>query len=128
MSIQTRPIRPDRDEFTLPADFADRLERSLRSADHERRRRTWYRRARALLPIILLVGPIIGWRLMLASPDGVHVGIAALAWTTFAVDVGVHVDTALLSYLGLSQLPTVVGAVLLVLLTGWLLTSPGDPE
>lgn len=101
----------------LTPDFVQRLERSLATADQERRRRVWYRRIRALLPLILLVGPIVGWRLMLASPDGVHVAIAALAWVTFALDVAVHTDTSLLDYLGLRELPVVVGGLLFVLVS-----------
>jgi hypothetical protein len=108
----------------LGSDFMQRLEESLRSADHLRRRRRMLQRVRSLLPALLLIGPIVAWRLMLVSPDGVHVSITALAWVTFLLDVGVHVDSALLSYLGLSLLPVVVGVLLLTLITAWLLSSP----
>lgn len=119
---------PSRSEVVLPSDFGERLELVLSQADRERRKRCWYRRALHVLPLLLLVGPILGWHLTMATPNGVHVGIAALAWVTFALDVGVHADTAVLSYLGLSQLPTVVGGLLLLLLTGWLLSHPrGTP-
>lgn len=113
---------------TLPNDFADRLERSLVAADEERRRRVWVDRARQLLPLILLVGPLVAWRLMLSTPDGVTVGIAALAWTTFVLDLGVHVDTSVLSYLGLSGLPSIVGALLMVMLTLSLLWEGKDRQ
>jgi hypothetical protein len=102
---------------TLPTDFADRLERSLPGADSERRRRVWTGRLRRFLPLVLLVGPPVAWRLMLSTPDGVHVTVTALTWTTFVLDLGVHVDTSVLSYLGLAQLPSVVGALLAVMLT-----------
>src|SRR3954447_12609382 len=115
-------------ETTLRADFVDRLESSLAGADRERRKRTWYRRVGQVLPILLLIGPILGWRLTLATPDGVHVGISALAWVTFLLDIGVHADTTILAYLGLSQLPTLVGVLLLVVLTGWLLVDPRGRE
>lgn len=102
---------------TLPTDFADRLERSLPAADSERRRRAWTSKLRRFLPLVLLVGPLVAWRLMLSTPDGVHVTVAALAWTTFVLDLGVHVDTSVLSYLGLAQLPSIVGALLMIILT-----------
>jgi hypothetical protein len=108
-------------EAPLTADFADRLERSLAGADEERRRRLWLRRARRLLPLVLLIGPLLAWRLTLSTPDGVHVVISALAWTTFILDLGVHIDTSVLSFLGLSQLPSVVGGLLMLVLTATLL-------
>ena len=110
-------------QVTLPADFGERLELTLASADRERRKRSWYRRSLRVLPVLLLIGPLLSWHLTMTAPDGVHVGIAALAWVTFVLDVGVHVDTSILSYLGLSQLPTIVGALILIVLTGWLLSD-----
>src|SRR5436309_15412100 len=110
-------------EPSLPADFAQRLEGSLRLADQERRRRRLLNRAGVLLPIVLLVGPLVAWRLMLASPAGEKVTIAALAWLTFLLDVGVHVDTAVLSYLGLTALPSIIGVLLLALISVWPLTD-----
>jgi hypothetical protein len=108
-------------------DFAARLESALAQADRERRRRLLLRQVRRILPLVLLVGPIVGWRLMLVSPDGVHVGVSTLAWITAILDVGVHLDTAILSYLGLQALPTVVGFLLFVLVTVTLLgTSKED--
>lgn len=104
-------------------DFAQRLESVLPAADRDRRRREWIRRARSILPLILLVGPILGWRLMLSSPDGVHAGIDAVAWLTFVLDVGVHLDTSLLSYLGLQTLPSIVGGLIFVVLGAWLLSD-----
>jgi hypothetical protein len=58
---------------------------------------------------------------MLASPGGVHVYVNVLAWLTFILDVGVHVDTVVLAYLGFQALPTIVGFVLFILLTVTLL-------
>lgn len=112
----------------LPADFGDRLEQALASADRRRRTHSWYRRLASLLPLLLLVGPVVAWRLTAATPDGVHVAVAALAWTTFLLDVGVHLDNSILSYLGLTGLPTLVGLVILTVLTFWLLTGPGESE
>jgi hypothetical protein len=108
----------------LADDFSDRLEGFLRDADSGRRRRLWYRRLRSVLPVVLLVGPLVGWRLMYASPDGVHASIDALAWVTFLLDVGIHVDTALLTYLDLSLLPTIVGGLLLLAVTATVLRNP----
>jgi hypothetical protein len=70
---------------------------------------------------VLLIGPLLAWRLTLSTPDGVHVVISALAWTTFILDLGVHIDTSVLSFLGLSQLPSVVGGLLMLVLTATLL-------
>lgn len=112
----------------LPADFADRLEVLLQSADQERRRRLTIRRAKRVVGVLLLLGPIVAWRLMLATPDGVHVGIAALAWIAFVLDVGVHVDTVFLAYLHLQALPSLVGLLLLVLVVGWLLGTSQTRE
>lgn len=121
MAVEQR-VDSDR---TLPTDFAERLEHSLAAADVERRRRAWLGRARRLLPLMLLVGPLLAWRLMLTGPDGVHVGVAALAWVAFVLDVGVHLDTAVLSYLGLVELPTAVGGLLLVVLAASFLSETG---
>jgi hypothetical protein len=104
-------------------DFTSRLEQALARADRERRRVIWLRRLRAALPIVLLIGPIVGWRLILVSPDGVHVGVATLAWVTAILDVGVHLDTSILSYLGLQALPSIVGFLLFILVTVTLLGS-----
>jgi hypothetical protein len=109
----------------LDPDFTARLETRLGAADRDRRRYVLWRRLRSLLPLVLLVGPIVGWRLMLSFPDGVHVTIAALAWIAFVLDIGVHLDTSLLNYLGLSALPSVVGGLILVVLTGLLLIDSG---
>ena len=120
------PVQPEEAvaRTELDEEFSRRLSLALPTADHERRRRAVYRRARSLLPIILLVGPLIGWRLILATPDAVHLAISMLAWVAFVLDIGVHLDTSLLTYLGLQSLPTIVGGLLLVVLTGWLLGSP----
>lgn len=108
-------------EPELAQDFADRLELSLPAADEIRRRNRILNRLGVLLPAILLIGPIVGWRLMLASPDGVHIGIDALTWISFLLDVGLRVDTSLLSYLGLQVLPSIVGALIFALVTVTLL-------
>ena len=110
----------------LSSDFTDRLEQALAGADRQRRYRARYRRALSLLPLVLLVGPIVGWRLMGATPDGLHVGVTALAWSAFLLDVGVHVDSSVLSYLGLAELPTAVGLLILGVLTFWLLGDRGE--
>jgi len=117
--LDTRPQSCESE--ALAPDFADRLERSLEIADRERARRQWVRRLRRFLPLCLLVGPIIGWHLTLVNPGGVHAYVESLAWLTFLLDVGVHGDAAVLSYLGLQALPSIVGFVLLVLLTVTLL-------
>jgi hypothetical protein len=108
------------------ADFSKRLEAILAEADTERRRVMWVQRIRRLLPLVLLVGPLLGWRLMVATGTGSHVVVHALAWLTFLLDVGVHIDTAVLSYLGLRALPSVVGGLLFLLLT-WSLLGDGSP-
>lgn len=114
-------------QIELGEQFTERLEASLRSADRERRRRSVLYRARMLMLVVLLAAPIVGWHLLLTGPDGVHITLQALAWLTFLLDIAVHVDGALLSYLGLQALPTVVGILLLILVTGWLLSPPrGD--
>jgi hypothetical protein len=112
---------PRNPEPELREDFASRLDSSLARADRERRRHLIIARLQALLPIVLLVGPIVGWRLMLASPDGPHVTINALAWIAFLLDVGVHLDTTLLASLGLQALPSIVGVLIFILVTATLL-------
>jgi hypothetical protein len=110
--------------YSGPApDFAARLEDALTRADRDRRRMLWLRRLRAALPVVLLIGPVIGWRLILVSPDGVHIGVDTLAWITAILDVGVHLDSTILSYLGLQALPSIVGFLLFVLVTVTLLGS-----
>jgi hypothetical protein len=108
---------------SLDPDFSRRLESALQLADRERRRRQAVRRVQRALPVILLVGPIVAWRLILVTPGSAHVAINALAWLTFILDVGVHVDAAALSYLGLQALPTMVGALLLILISASLLSG-----
>lgn len=114
---------PAQQESALTTDFSQRLEVSLRRADQSRRWRIVLRRVQSLLPLLLLISPIVGWRLMLASPDGLHVTIGALAWLTSLLDIAVHVDSVILLYLGLQALPSVVGILLLVVITGWLLSA-----
>jgi hypothetical protein len=112
----------------LPADFVQRLEPSLRAADRERRRRHLVARLRVALPVALLIGPLIAWRLVLASPDGVHVMIDTLAWLAFLLDIGVHIDSAVLSYSSLQAIPSIVGMALAVLLAVRLLWYPRTDE
>jgi uncharacterized Tic20 family protein len=116
------------EEVELPADFAQRLESSLQAADRERRRRQVMARLAVALPVVLLIGPLIAWRLMLASPDGVHVMIESLAWLAFLLDVGVHIDSAVLTYVNLQAVPSVVGVALAVLLAAQLLWYPRNDE
>jgi hypothetical protein len=111
-------------EADLGEGFNRRLERALRAADVERRHRAIRRRVGSILTVLILVAPIIAWRLMLSTPDGVHIGIAALAWISFLLDVGVHIDSSILNSLGLQALPSIVGVPLLVLITGWVLSNP----
>jgi hypothetical protein len=104
--------------------FMLRLESSLGAADAERRRRLVRRRAqRAALAFMLLL-PIVSWRLMLATPDGVHVAVGALAEVAFTLQIGVHLDTSVLSYLSLQALPTIVGVLLLAVVTAGVLVTP----
>lgn len=105
----------------LTGDFAQRLETSLRAADRYRRRRHLFDRLRLVLPAVLLVGPLVAWRLMQASPNGVHVVIDTVAWLAFYLDVGVHIDSALLAYGSLQAVPSVVGVALGILLAARLL-------
>ena len=115
-------------DVRLPSDFMQRLETSLASADAERRKRAWLRAARRSVPLLALAAPILAWFLMLASPGGIHAAIGGLAWLAFCLDVGVRADSDLLSYLGLQMLPAIVGALLLVLATCYLLTAPTEQE
>ncbi len=115
-------------EPDLGEDFSRRLEDSLHRADRERRRRRLAERGRLVLLWVLLIGPVIGWRLTLSSADGVHLGVGALAWITFILDIGVHVDGSLLSYLGLQVLPFVIGVLLFVLVTATLLLPSREPK
>jgi hypothetical protein len=115
MAIHTPSQREQTSDEHLGSEFVDRLTQSLDGADRARSRRAWIRRLRATLPIVLLVGPIVGWRLMLSSPDGMHVAIGTLSWVAFVLDIGVHADASLLSSLSLQWLPTVMGVLLFVL-------------
>lgn len=124
MALDVDDVR--RREPELSPEFVARLEESLQRADHERQRHLRLLRLRKLLPLILLIGPLVGWRLTLASPDGVELGVNALAWITFVLDIAVHVDTALLAYLHLQALPTLVGIMLFAVVTTTVLwTSKG---
>lgn len=117
----THPAAGSRHEPSLGEDFTKRLELSLDRADHRRRIHQIASRARRYLLVGLLVAPIVAWRLMIASPGGLHTGIDALTWLAFVIDVGVHMDTQILAYLHMQALPTVAGALLLILVPGSLL-------
>jgi hypothetical protein len=109
----------------LGGGFSDRLELALRKADRKRRRHQIARWLANFVPLVLLAIPILAWHLTVASPGGPHAVISSLAWLTFVLDVGVHTNQSLLSYLGLQLLPSVVGILLLLLVTGWLLSRSG---
>lgn len=126
MALDVDDVR--RHEPELSPEFLARLETSLEHADQERRRHLLLLRLRKLMPLVLLIGPVIGWRLILASPDGVKIGVNALAWITFVLDIGVHLNTALLSYLHLQALPTLVGLLLFVVVTTTVLWTSKGPE
>ncbi len=113
-------------EPELDEEFTRRLELALPAADQSRRRRATRHRLARIAFGLVLVAPLAAWRLMLTSPDGVHVAINALAWITFILDVGVHVDSALLSFLGLQMLPSIVGGLLLGMIALWLLSVPRE--
>ena len=108
--------------------FLERIETSLVRAEGDRRRHDALQRVRPFLPLALLVGPVIAWRLMVVSPASTHVVVDTLAWLTFVLDVGVHVDTTVLAYLNLQALPSIVGGLLLLLVTYGLLTVPEDKD
>jgi uncharacterized Tic20 family protein len=112
----------------LPADFAQRLESSLREADRERRRLHAIDRLRYVLPLVLLIGPLVAWRLMQISASGSHVVIDTLAWLAFILDVGVHVDSAVLTYGSLQAIPSIVGIALGIMVAARLLWNPRDGE
>ncbi len=121
MAVEFKP--PSKADIALDPDFTLRLESSLTQADADRRRHRLLLRARNVLLILLLLGPIVAWRLMLATPDAVHIGITTVAWLAFLLDIGVHVDTGLLGFLGLSALPSLVGFLIFALITATLLTG-----
>lgn len=124
--IADGPSSQHTDNRSLPSpEFTDRLAAALEAADRGRGRRLLAQRATQVLPVLLLVGPIIAWHVMSISPNAVHLTINMFAWTAFLLDVGVHTDTSLLRYLGLSALPAVVG-VLLFALVGLTLIKGGE--
>jgi hypothetical protein len=120
------PGPPVWQEHALRADFSERLESSLAAADRTRRHHDLARAARKALPLILLIGPLVGWRLMLVWPGGAHVAINSIAWLAFVLDVGTNVDRVLLAYLDLQLIPSIVGGLLLVLVALWLLSQPEE--
>lgn len=105
----------------LNPDFVDRLASSLDKADRYRRRHLLVKRGRSVLLAILLLGPLVAWHLTYTSPQGAHVVVDVLAWLALFLDVGVHLDTSLLAFLGLQALPAVVGVLLFLLVTVTLL-------
>lgn len=123
MALQRPPPSDASHDRQQESDFFDQLSASLDGADRARRRRQWTLRVRRPLPLILLVGPVLGWRLLQVSPESGHLAIASLAWLAFLLDVAVHMDTLLLSYLGLGWLPTTVGVLLFLLVAVTILTG-----
>src|SRR5579875_27627 len=119
--VNTAPGEPG-----LEADFVRRLQASLDAADRERRRVQIVRRLQAMLPVLLLIGPIVAWRLILVSRGTARMAIDMLAWITTILDVCVHVNSTLLSYLGLGALPTIVGMLVFAVLTASLLYESDD--
>lgn len=103
-------------------EFYGRLEDTLRGADRARRRLEWYRRLRRALPIVLLAGPILAWHLMGSSAGGVRASLDFITWLALMLDVAVHVNSRLLTYLDLQPLPVIVGSALFVLVAVTLLT------
>jgi hypothetical protein len=126
MAIRVGSSEETSTQSSLGADFTDRLEGSLDVADIERRRRERMARLVAALPVLLLVGPVVMWKLTSATPGGEHVAVDALVSLTLVLDAGIHVNTAVLSYLHLEALPFVVGALLLTLSALWLMWE--EPE
>lgn len=112
----------------LDDEFAVRLEASLDRADVERRRHHWLQRMRAVVPLAILVVPILVWRLGGASHDGLRAAIDAVAWTAFLLDVGVHIDTGVLAYLGLRLLPALVGCLIFALVATTLLYTKSSKQ
>lgn len=121
MAVELDPIDRSRKQPELAADFSARLEDSLSLADDQRRRRQRSAKLAALVPILLLVGPIVLWKLTSATTGGEHAAVDALVSLTLVLDAGLHVDSAVLSYLHLQALPFIVGALLLFLAGAWLL-------
>jgi hypothetical protein len=121
MAVELDPIDRSRKQPELAADFSARLEGSLSLADDERRRRRRSTKLAALVPILLLIGPVVLWKLTSATTGGEHVAVDALVSLTLVLDAGLQVDTAVLTYLHLQALPFIVGAVLLFLTGAWLL-------
>src|ERR1700736_6295846 len=87
VALEVEPGSRKSAKLRLSADFEQRLEASLSDADRERRRRQWYGRGRWMLAVVLLIGPLVAWRLTLVAPGGVHAIVEALAWLTFLLDV-----------------------------------------
>ena len=121
MAVELDPIDRSGKQPELAADFSARLEDSLSLADGERRRRQRSARLAGVVPVLLLLGPIVLWKLTSATTGGEHVAVDALVSLTLVLDAGLHVDSAVLSYLHLQALPFIVGALLLFLAGSWLL-------
>lgn len=112
---------------SLRPDFAEQLEARLAEADRARARHA----RRSLLGriglLVLLIGPLLSWRLTAAGSGDRHLAVDALAWLTFLLNVGTRVNAQMLRYLHLQSLPTIAGVAVLVLVTAGLLwTSTGD--
>jgi len=127
VALKVNP-QPARGKAGPTNDFANRLEDALHRADRARARQPWVARGRVVLFALILAVPVIFWRLGGATHDGLGAAINALAWIAFLVDAGVHVDTSILSYLGLKALPVVVGIVIFGLVTATLLGGSEEEQ
>jgi hypothetical protein len=123
--VAVRSDPTDRADILLDDDFSARLERSLQDADAVRRRRAMRTRLARVGLVALLIGPLVAWRLIGTTPGGEHVVVDALVWLTFLLDVGVHVDSATLSYMHLQFVPVIVGLLVLLVTGIWLLGDGG---
>lgn len=110
----------------LPSDFAEVLESRLPSADRARKRqvlRAWLGR---LMLLILLVGPLLSWRLTMTGSGDRHLTVHTLSWITFLLNVGTRVNGQILTSLHLQSLPTIAGVVLLLVVATGLLWVTGE--
>lgn len=128
MAIDAEPGRGLPNEWQPSTDFLDRLSVSLADADRERQRQALLRRITRLVPLALILGTLLAWHLTFTGPNGVHLVIHTLTWLALILDTGVNIDSSLLTYLGMQTLPTIVGALLFVLVTVTLLWEQKDPE
>jgi len=121
MALDVDPRPTLAEDPKLNPEFANRLEQSLERADQTLARRQWLGRIRTAAFVLILVTPILFWNLGGATHDGLGTSINLVAWLAFLLDVGVHINSGLLAYLGLRALPIAVGALIFVLVTVTLL-------